>query len=589
MKKLILIFVAAFLVSCGESPIPEPQKPVEEPTEEPKDEPEKPDSPVVEDGPAVFVGTRTGTWRKTDEIVLIGSGQKMYSGQNSTSTLSKASFKMDGLTVKDGSIRELQDKDYPWYPVIFPKSAVTDAETSGYGDVVKAVTLPEKQSLLDYHDINILYAVLTNGGENSGYGGDYNGKVLEFNRACAVLTMKVKGTMNIRSIEITAPDGTDITGTGSFSCYEGGWYSGKSDMFSDSPEGSFEGSSKVVLEADSPVQLKGDKYTAFNACVIPARTYLSDKSGKPETLRSNTVGGAVAGEYTIKFTDTQGRTITKVCTLEEDTAAGKSASLGSFELGKSVVETASVAASAMNRNVDVIYIVPETASEGNRCPVVYLLHGWSDNPGSWLSYIPKLQQISNEKEFIIVCPNGNNSWYLDSPVKGDFQYETFIYKDLVGYTDANYPTVADRRARAIAGISMGGHGAMYNAFRHQDVFGAVCSMSGGVDICYDKGWANNWNIKDVLGPRDTNLDRWKAHSVMSQLDKLTDGSLDILFVCGSGDFFYQVNNNLHDELDRRGITHTYDGSSTAGHGWASGYWQSNTERCMNFFVEHFNR
>ncbi len=586
IRKYILLLVAVALsFACSEDPIPGLQKP-DDSTVVPEPEPEK---PVVEDGPAVFVATRMGTWHKMDEIVVIGDGQKVYPGQNSTSSTSKASFPMDGLTIKDGSVQELSEKDYPWYPVIFPKSAVTVAETAGYGDVVKEVTLPERQSLTEYHDANILYAALTNGGENSGYGGDYNGNALEFNSACAILTIKVKGTKNIRSIEIKAPDGTDITGTGSFSCHEGGWYTNRSDMFPDSPEGSFEGSSKVVLEADTSVELKGDKYTAFSACVIPAKTYLSDKSGKPETLRPNTAGGAAAGEYTITFTDAEGRTIVKTCTLEDDTVVGRSASLGTFELGTATVETVSVAASAMNRKVEVLYIVPEITSAADRFPVLYLLHGWSDNQNNWLYYKPELQDISNEKGLIIVCPNGNNSWYLDSPVKSDFQYETFISKDLVKYTDENYPTIADRSARFIAGISMGGHGAMYNAIRHQDVFGGVGSMSGGVDISYDSGWANNWNIKDVLGPRDTNLDRWKAHSVMSQLDKLTDGSLDILFVCGSSDFFYTVNNNLHSELTRRGITHTYDGSSTAIHGWAGGYWQSNTERCINFFLEHFKK
>ena len=89
-----------------------------------------------------------------------------------------------------------------------------------------------------------------------------------------------------------------------------------------------------------------------------------------------------------------------------------------------------------------------------------------------------------------------NSWYFDSPVLKDFQYESFYTKTLVPYIDAHYRTVASRQGRAITGLSMGGHGALFLAMRHTDLFGACGSMSGGVDI---RPFPLNWNIPDVLG------------------------------------------------------------------------------------------
>ena len=62
------------------------------------------------------------------------------------------------------------------------------------------------------------------------------------------------------------------------------------------------------------------------------------------------------------------------------------------------------------------------------------------------------------------------------------RYETFISKELIAYTDKNLNAIPDRSKRAITGLSMGGHGAMWNAIRHQDVFGAVGTTSGGMDI-----------------------------------------------------------------------------------------------------------
>ena len=66
-------------------------------------------------------------------------------------------------------------------------------------------------------------------------------------------------------------------------------------------------------------------------------------------------------------------------------------------------------------------------------------------------------------------------------MNADVRYETFISDELVKYVDSHYKTVADRKGRAITGLSMGGHGAMWNGLRHSDVFSAAGSTSGGVD------------------------------------------------------------------------------------------------------------
>ncbi|MEE9361187.1 MAG: alpha/beta hydrolase-fold protein [Cellulophaga sp.] len=62
------------------------------------------------------------------------------------------------------------------------------------------------------------------------------------------------------------------------------------------------------------------------------------------------------------------------------------------------------------------------------------------------------------------------------------KYETYIAKELIEAVDSNYNTDTTKSSRAISGLSMGGHGAFYLAFKHQDVWGATGSMSGGLDI-----------------------------------------------------------------------------------------------------------
>ena len=70
---------------------------------------------------------------------------------------------------------------------------------------------------------------------------------------------------------------------------------------------------------------------------------------------------------------------------------------------------------------------------------------------------------------IIVTPDGGyDSWYFDSPFVLDYQYETFLSSELVNYIDSNFNTIKDRSGREITGLSMGGHGALHTAIKHQD-------------------------------------------------------------------------------------------------------------------------
>ncbi|GAE83076.1 acetyl esterase [Bacteroides reticulotermitis JCM 10512] len=143
------------------------------------------------------------------------------------------------------------------------------------------------------------------------------------------------------------------------------------------------------------------------------------------------------------------------------------------------VDTLLVKSPAMNKNVEVVVVVPDAGlgKKATACPVIYLLHGYGGNAKTWIQLKRNLPQIADEKGIIFVCPDGKNSWYWDSPKDPAYRYETFISSELVNYIDGHYKTVADRKGRAITGLSMGGHGAMWNALRHKDTFGGAGSTS----------------------------------------------------------------------------------------------------------------
>ena len=221
-------------------------------------------------------------------------------------------------------------------------------------------------------------------------------------------------------------------------------------------------------------------------------------------------------------------------------------------LQAAVVDTVQVFSPAMKKEVQVVVIAPEKIN--HPVPVVYLLHGYSGNAKTWLSIKPELQAIADSDQLIFVCPDGKNSWYWDSPEDPTSQYETFITQELIPFVDQKYPTKATKTGRAITGLSMGGHGAMWLAMRNSDLFGAAGSTSGGMDI---RPFPNNWEMSKQLGKASENRERWDAYTVINQVDQLKNGDLALIIDCGTNDFFLEVNRDMHHKLLKYGIGHDY--------------------------------
>jgi S-formylglutathione hydrolase FrmB len=130
---------------------------------------------------------------------------------------------------------------------------------------------------------------------------------------------------------------------------------------------------------------------------------------------------------------------------------------------------------------------------------------------------------------------------------------------------------------------MGGHGALYLAFRHPDVFGNAGSMSGGVDI---RPFPGNWNLNNALGTMEAHPERWEAAAVVNLVKNIRPGQVNIYFDCGVDDFFAGVNDNLHRVLLEAGIPHDYV-SRPGAHTWE--YWNNSILHHLLFFSEAFNR
>jgi S-formylglutathione hydrolase FrmB len=246
-----------------------------------------------------------------------------------------------------------------------------------------------------------------------------------------------------------------------------------------------------------------------------------------------------------------------------------------------IVDTIETYSTSMKKNIKAVIITPENYATAKELPVVYLLHGYSGNYADWITKASGFEKAADQYNIIIVCPDGNNSWYWDSPVDEKYKYETYVSNELVKWVDGRYKTVKDRRGRAITGLSMGGHGALYLAMKHQDVFGAAGSMSGGVDI---RPFPNNWEMAARLGKYAERPERWEQNTVVNMLHLLMPNSLAIMIDCGTEDFFFKVNENLHAQLLLRNIPHEYI-TRPGAHNWP--YWNNAIQYQLLFMNYYF--
>lgn len=257
--------------------------------------------------------------------------------------------------------------------------------------------------------------------------------------------------------------------------------------------------------------------------------------------------------------------------------------VGGLGVSAARIDTLEVFSDSMGKTLRNIVILPDEYMEnGEQLPVLYLLHGAYGDFTDWTSKAPHVIQFADLHNMIIVCPDGDTtSWYFDSPIDEKMRYETYLSNELISAVEKDYNTIEDRRGRAITGLSMGGHGAFYLAFRHQEIWGAAGSMSGGLDI---RPFPANWGISKRLGEYAENKENWETNTVINMVHLLEGERTKLIFDCGTQDFFIDVNRRFHEKLLERNIPHDYI-ERTGTHNWD--YWSNAVGYQMQFFGKYF--
>lgn len=238
------------------------------------------------------------------------------------------------------------------------------------------------------------------------------------------------------------------------------------------------------------------------------------------------------------------------------------------------VDTLSVFSSRMNKTIKNVVIRPEGKIPQS---TLYLLHGYSGNYSDWVNRVADLKKLVDQYGYLVVCPDGGfDSWYWDT-ADSNYQYESYIIEELIPFVEKNFAVKADREHRAITGLSMGGHGALSLAIRHQAVFAYAGSTSGGVDI---RPFPANWSLEKHLGSYAEHPAVWDNHTVLEMTNRIKPNALKLFIDCGTSDFFYAVNCKLHEKLTYMNVPHTFL-TMPGKHDWA--YWSTSIAYQMAFF------
>ena len=268
--------------------------------------------------------------------------------------------------------------------------------------------------------------------------------------------------------------------------------------------------------------------------------------------------------------------------------------LQSFIGLSATVDTLDVRSNAMNKTLKAAVVLPDGYGKSTTAyPVLYLLHGGQGSFRDWLTLTPDktlLHRMADQYNIIIVTPEGGStSYYFDSPLQQESQFETFISKEVIEKIESSYRVIKEKKARIIAGLSMGGHGAMFISARHPELYTAAGSMSGVMNI-NTKTWkvpeafakARAENFARLLGaPKDT-VNPYTDYTIVGMADKLKSNGIKLIFDIGVDDFLIEPNRDLHRLLVANGTPHDYT-ERPGKHEWA--YWENALPFQMLFFAK----
>lgn len=218
---------------------------------------------------------------------------------------------------------------------------------------------------------------------------------------------------------------------------------------------------------------------------------------------------------------------------------------------------------------------------GNLHPTLYLLHGLSDDDSIWLRRT-SIERYVAEMGIAVVMPKVHRSFYTDMASGGN--YWTFISEELPALARSFFPLSPKREDNFVAGLSMGGYGAVKLGLRKPETFAAAASLSGALDMAHDFINPENPSEKSreyelIFGQKDIDGTPNDLLWLLKEVDR-SKGPKPLLYqCCGTEDFLYENNQSFRMECAKTSLSLTYE-EGPGEHEW--GYWDTKIQDVLKW-------
>lgn len=268
-----------------------------------------------------------------------------------------------------------------------------------------------------------------------------------------------------------------------------------------------------------------------------------------------------------------------------------------------VIEYKAVKSTILNRSVNYTLYLPPGYDQSERSyPVVYLLHGYTDDNTGWLQfgevnrYADQAIADGTIPPMIIVMPDADSSFYINS-YDGKEKYEDFFIKEFMPAVEKAYRIKAEKRYRGVAGLSMGGYGTLIYSLKYPDLFAAAAPLSAAVSddntivSMPDARWEHVFGSLYGRGLKgnDRLAQAWYDNSILKIVESKTTDELKKVrywIDCGDDDFLTKGNCLLHILLVDKQVPHEYRVRDGA-HNWT--YWRTGITDALQFIGESFHQ
>jgi len=247
----------------------------------------------------------------------------------------------------------------------------------------------------------------------------------------------------------------------------------------------------------------------------------------------------------------------------------------------------------MERNY-AIYLPPDYETSERSYPILYLLHGATDDQTGWVQFGEVLHitdaaiKAGTATPMIIVMPDADTGrmGYFNA---GEWKYEDFFFQEFMPHVEQKYRIKSEKRYRAVAGLSMGGGGSFMYALHHPELFSSACPLSAYVGPLTMEELEDRMDWYKEKYSKAELKEYFKQHNVLELLQTVSVKDVKSVrwFIdCGDDDFLYEGNSLVHIAMKKKEIPHEYrvrDGK----HNWT--YWRESLPTVLEFVSDAFHQ